>query len=121
MPNPKVKLKIEADGTVKEGTLSPEIGATVEVQFSKAAQSAFGIEYTHPDSVRLSLSGAFKMKAGGAGKVSMSGALTESLMDGNTDFRGTLTWDFPKEVSVKVTTRLTDSSSKVGAQVTIQF
>ena len=117
----KVKVVLEADGQVSEGTLEPQIGATVEVQFKESIQGEFGIDYRDPDFLRLSMLGEFSVRTGGKGELGIVGSLQKELNQGDTSFRGTLTWEIPKEFEVEIHTALGDEKKSIGAKVTLHF
>ena len=121
MAQDKVKVVLEADGKVNEGTLEPEIGATVEVQFVESVKGEFGIDYHHPDYLRLSMLGEFSIRTGGKGELAFVGSLEKELRQGGPSFRGTLTWEIPKEYEVQIHTALGDEKKSVGAKVTLHF
>jgi hypothetical protein len=116
----KVKVVLEIDGEVSEGTLEPEIGATVEVQFNESVKGEFGIDYQDPDFLRLSMLGEFSVRTGGKGELGFVGSLEKELR-GETAFRGTLTWEIPKKYEVQIHTALGDETKSVGAKVTLRF
>ena len=117
----KVRIVLEAEGKVNEGTLDPQIGATVEVQFKESVRGEFGIDYRNPDFLRLSMLGEFSVRTGGKGELGFVGSLEKELYEGSSSFRGTLTWEIPKEYEVEIHTALGDEKKSIGAKVTLHF
>jgi len=119
--DPTVKIQIESEGEVKDGTLTPSAGASIEVMLADSAKSGLSIDYRDPDKLRLSLSGAVTLRVGGSGTVDVKGSVDRSLLDGATTVHGTVTWEIPKSVSVQVTTDLGRKEKDVGATVKLAF
>ena len=117
----KVKVVLEADGKVNEGTLEPQIGATVEVRFKESVKGEFGIDYRDPDFLRLSMLGEFSIRTGARSELGIVGSLEKELGQGESSFRGTLTWEIPKEYEVEIHTALGDDKKSIGAKVTLHF
>ena len=121
MAQDKVKVVLEADGKVNEGTLEPPIGATVEVRFKESVKGEFGIDYRDPDFLRLSMLGEFSIRTGARSELGIVGSLEKELGQGESSFRGTLTWEIPKEYEVEIHTALGDDKKSIGAKVTLHF
>ena len=121
MAQDKVKVVLEADGEVSEGTLEPEVGATIEIRFHDSATGEFGIDYRGPDSLRLRMLGDFSIRTGGKGALGIVGSLEKELRQGESSFRGTLTWEIPKEYEVEIQTALGNDKASLGAKVTLHF
>ncbi len=121
MAEPKVKVVIEADGKKKAGVLRPSAGTTIEVMISDSVRGIVGFDYTKPDVLGLRLGGDIQLRLGGAGDVSVEGELEKSLLDGSMAFDGSMTWEFSKDVAVKVDTALDESRKEVGMRVTLKF
>jgi len=121
MAQDKVRIVLEADGKVNEGTLAPEVGATVEVQFNDSVKGEFGIDYRDPDFLRLTMLGEFSVRTGGKSELGFVGAIDKELREGDSSFRGTLTWEIPKKYEVQIHTALADDRKSLGAKVTLHF
>lgn len=121
MAKDKVKIVLEADGEVSEGTLEPQVGATVEVHFKDSVRGEFGIDYKDPNSLRLRMLGDFSIRTGGKGELGILGSLEKELRGGESSFRGTMTWDIPKEYEVEIQTALGNDKKSIGAKVTLHF
>jgi len=121
MAQDKVRIVLEADGKVNEGTLAPQVGATVEVQFNDSVKGEFGIDYRDPDFLRLTMLGEFSVRTGGKSELGFVGAIDKELHDGDSSFRGTLTWEIPKKYEVQIHTSLAEDNKSLGAKVTLRF
>jgi hypothetical protein len=121
LAEPKVRVEIEADGKTRSGVLHPSGGATIEVMIADSVKGIVGFDYTKPDVLALRLGGDIRMKLGGAGKMRVEGDLEKSLRDGAMSFDGSMTWEFSKDVSVRVHTALDDSRKEAGMKVTLEF
>jgi hypothetical protein len=62
-----------------------------------------------------------EVSLGGKKSIRVEGDLERSLLDGSMAFDGSMTWEFGKDVSVKVDTALDDSKQEVGMKVTLKF
>jgi hypothetical protein len=105
----------------KSGVLTPSVGTTIEVMIADSVKGIVGFDYTKPDVLGLRLGGDMRLKLGGAGKIRVEGDLEKSMGDGAISFDGSMTWEFSKEVAVKVDTALDSTGDEVGMRVTLKF
>lgn len=121
MAKPKITVKLDADGKIREGEVHPEVGATVEVRFEDSTTCKFGVNYKDPDSLKLTLAGTFRLQAIGARNVRVSGSLEKSLFDGGTEYSGSMQWRIPSVAAVEIIADHTDEEDRIRAKVTLHF
>jgi len=121
MSKPQIKMVVQGKGVEREGELTPSAGTTLEFRFNKTSAARLGLDYRDPDMLRLALGGEFEVRVAAGTDLAMKSMIERSLLDGKTSFAGEIRLEFPKDVSVEVTTDLGPESKAVAAKVTLRF
>ncbi|HVV48546.1 MAG TPA: hypothetical protein VHO06_02720 [Polyangia bacterium] len=111
-----VSVKLEADGTEKNGTFSPTVGSEVNIDFDPA-KAHVAIDYSREDALSLSLSGELALKSP-ALTLGLEGDLSTG---GDKSVSGTLTWDIKKDIAATAQVKYGTGGASASATLTIRF
>ncbi|HEY6475712.1 MAG TPA: hypothetical protein VI456_03970 [Polyangia bacterium] len=111
-----VAVKLEAEGTEKNGTFSPTVGSEVNIDFDPLKTSV-AIDYSREDALSLSLSGELALKSPGL----TLGLEADASTSGDRSVSGTLTWDIKKDIAATAEVKYGTGGVSAGATLTIRF
>jgi len=117
----KISYTLTAAGTSQSGQLQVESGAELSVLLNNATKAKLGFDYTSPDKVILTVSGAFTIKAKRPGDITVISGLSKNILDGSTAFNGSISWTVSKKVALEAQTQFGRGPDSLGARVTLTF
>jgi hypothetical protein len=113
-----VVMKVDAEGELSSGQLSPTAGASIQISPSEGKSLKLSLDYKSADQIVVSAAGTMSIAHTG---LNLSAGIDRNLVNGATELNGTVSYTISKSVAAEVTTTINGEGVGASASLTIRF